>query len=114
MGEALLSNSALLAAPTEGRSAIATTSSGTGNFFNDLRYASLEGLEVMMMYGYELKLRDFEYSFFPLAFVDSNKRMLKVAFAAGFATTLKLERCLGMAIGNGHASFDRAQHHIVL
>lgn len=107
----LLSRNAVLDAPTRGRSCIPNASSCSGNFFHSKSHTSMESLEVMMMFGYHLKRRDFEYSLIPLAFVDRNMRALKFAVASeGSLGDLKLEQCLGMAIGGNHGSFIRGTH----
>ena len=108
----VVSTNSIMHAPCEGRDSIPSASTYSGNFFPSTEYTSLEGPEVTMMYGYSLKSRDFEYNILPLAFRDPNNlSMLKLGIAAS-QVELKLDQCLGMAIGGSHSSFmNHGTHH---
>eukprot|EP00978_Attheya_sp_CCMP212_P034284 scaffold142750_cov59-Attheya_sp.AAC.4 len=99
--------------PTQGRACI---SSMSRSFFCDGYDATMEGLEVMMMYGYKLKERELMGVFYNVATNAECLRLVKFCLAVGLfdeddnADSFKLERGLGLAIGGIQWCFFRGFH----
>eukprot|EP00978_Attheya_sp_CCMP212_P024224 scaffold75836_cov51-Attheya_sp.AAC.1 len=90
--------------PTQGRACISSMS-GKKSFFSVHHRATMEGLEVMMMYGYKLKEGDLMGVCFNVAKHPECLRLVKFCLAAGLfdkddnVGSIELERGLGFAIG---------------
>lgn len=75
----LLSRNQIVAVPCEGRESIPLVTSPLFGGRSDL--ASIEGLEIMMMYGYELKDGDFDLLFPHAIYRQRHMKLLKLALA---------------------------------
>ena len=98
----LMSQGKVVSVPERGRPSIAAAEV----FFLEADTASMESLELMVMYGYKLKPKDFKSSLVPLAICDPNKtNLLEFILASQSSVTSgALDLCLAIQIGISRGS----------